>query len=284
MRGPPSGVGQYRHIERGYGARNLQQLRWPPALIADTPAAALARLYMLPGAHYNDPEFSWKYAVAPSPIGFVQGRGLGPQFEGDMFAGAARTFLDGGFLFRFKLTPDRLHFSFSDSRLNDLVADNLDKFDITESESLLIGRDFGITTDIETGPNGDLFVVSNTTGAVYQISGKQPLLFTANLNNTQETPPNNSTATGTATLMLSPDEQTARVSLNFSGLSSAETAAHIHGPAAPGVLAPVLFPLSDGNLSDFLITLTATDVQNLKNGLLYINVHSNNFPNGDIRG
>src|SRR3989454_11240522 len=220
MRGPPSGVGQYRHIERGYGARNLQQLRWPPALIADTPAAALARLYMLPGAHYNDPEFSWKYAVAPSPIGFVQGRGLGPQFEGDMFAGAARTFLDGGFLFRFKLTPDRLHFSFTDSRLTDLVADNLDKFDITESESLLIGKDFGITTDIETGPNGNLFVVSLTNSAVYEISGKQPSVFIANLNGAQEVPSNNSPATGTAILLLSPDEASARLSLSFSGLTS----------------------------------------------------------------
>src|SRR2546426_3441561 len=250
MRGPPSGVGQYRHIERGYGARNLQQLRWPPALIADTPAAALARLYMLPGAHYNDPEFSWKYAVAPAPLGFVQGRGLGPQFEGDMFVGAARTFLAGGFLFRFKLTPDRLHFSFSDPRLNDLVADNDDKFDIKESESLLIGHDFGITTDIETAPNGDVFVVSNTNGAVYEISGKQPTLFVANLTAAQETPPNNSNGVGTATILLSPDETSARVSLNFSGLTSAQTDAHIHGPAAPGVIGPILFPLPNGNVSD----------------------------------
>ncbi len=282
--GPLSRVAQYKQIETSYGAGNLQQLRWPPSLIADTPQDALSRLYMLPGAHYNDPEFSWKYAIPVSPVGFVQGRGLGPQFEGDMFVGAARTFLDGGFLFRFKLTPDRLHFAFSDSRLNDLVADNLDKFDITESESLLIGRDFGITTDIETGPNGDLFVVSNTNSAVYEISGKQSTLFVANLTGAQETPPNNSTATGTATVLLSPDETTARVSLNFDGLSSAETAAHIHGPGAPGVSAPIIFPLTNGNLSDFVITLAASDVQNLKSGLLYINVHSNSFPNGEIRG
>ena len=284
MMGPSSRVSQFKQIETSYGAGNLQQLRWPPSLIADTPADALARLYMLPGAHYNDPEFSWKYAVAPSPLGFVQGRGLGPQFEGDMFVGAARTFLSGGFLFRFKLTPDRLHFSFSDSRLNDLVADNLDKFDIAESETLLIGKDFGITTDVETGPNGNLFVVSNTNGAVYEISGKQPTLFVASLNGAQEVPPTNSNATGTATVLLSPDEKTARISLNFSGLSSSETAAHIHGPAAPGVNAPILFPLPDGNLSDFLITLTPPDVQNLKDGLLYINVHSSNFTNGEIRG
>jgi len=284
MMGPNSRVNQFKQIETTYGAGDLQQLRWPPSLIANTPAAALASLYMLPGAHYNDPEFSWKYAIPASPLGFVQGRGLGPQFEGDMFVGAARTFLAGGFLFRFRLTPDRLHFAFTDSRLNDLVADNLDKFDITESETLLIGRDFGITTDITTGPNGNLFVVSNTNSAVYEISGKQPTLFTANLNGAQETPPNNSTATGSATLLLSPDEQTALVTLNFSGLSSAETAAHIHGPAAPGNTAPPLFSLPNGAFTDFLVTLSATDVQNLKNGQFYINVHSSNLLNGEIRG
>src|SRR5213080_954365 len=198
MMGPNSRGAQFKQIESGYGSSDLQRLRWPPSLIADTPAAALSRLYMLPGAHYNDPEFSWKYAVAPAPLGFVQGRGIGPQFEGDMFVGAAQTFLSGGYLFRFRLTNDRLHFLFSDPRLNDLVADNADKFDVTESESLLIGKDFGITTDIETGPNGDLFVVSNTNGAVYEISGKQPTVFIANLSGAQETPPNNSTATGAA--------------------------------------------------------------------------------------
>ncbi|HSQ23176.1 MAG TPA: PQQ-dependent sugar dehydrogenase, partial [Pyrinomonadaceae bacterium] len=284
MMGPNSRVAQYKQIETSYGSGDLQQLRWPPTLIANTPAAALASLYMLPGAHYNDPEFSWKYAIPASPLGFVAGRGLGPQFEGDMFVGAARTFLVGGFLFRFKLTPDRQHFLFSDARLDDLVADNDDKFDIKESETLLIGRDFGITTDIQSGPNGNLFVVSNTNGSVYEISGKQPALFTANLTGAQETPPNNTTATGSATLLLSPDEATARVSLNFSGLTSAQTDAHIHGPGGSGVIAPILFPLPNGNISDFEITLTPTDVANLKNGLLYINVHSANFPNGEIRG
>ena len=285
LMGPSSRVAQFKQIETTYGTGDLQQLRWPPANIADSEAAALSRLNMLPGAHYNDPEFSWKYAIPAAPLGFVQGRGLGPQYEGDMFVGAARTFLYGGFLFRFKLTGDRLHFDFNDNPLLlDRVADNTDKFDITESEPLLIGQNFGITTDIQTGPNGNVFVVSNTNGAVYEISGKQPTLFTATLTGAQETPPNNSTATGTATLLLSPDEKTARVSLNFAGLSSAQNGAHIHGPGAAGVIAPILYPLPSGNLSDFVIALTTTDVQDLKNGLLYINVHSNNFPNGEIRG
>jgi hypothetical protein len=41
---------------------------------------------------------------------------------------------------------------------------------MTESESLVFGTDFGIVTDIETGPNGNLFVVSLDHGAIYEIS------------------------------------------------------------------------------------------------------------------
>jgi uncharacterized repeat protein (TIGR01451 family) len=282
--GPLSRIDEFRSIEMTYGAGNLQQLRWPPANTALTPQQALARMYMLPGAQYVDPEFSWKYAVAPSPIGFVKGRGLGPQFEGDLLVGASRTTLLNGFLFRFKLTADRQHFSFSDPRLADRVADNVDKFDQSESESLLIGKDFGITTDIQTGPNGNVFVVSLSNGAIYEIKSKPRTLFVANLTGSEETPPNNSAATGRATLLLSPDEKTARVSLVFNGLSSVQSDAHIHGPAIPGVSAPPVFPLPLGKISDFQINLTPEQVQDLKSGLLYINVHSSNFPAGEIRG
>ena len=174
--------------------------------------------------------------------------------------------------------------AFDDSRLQDKVADNLDKFDVTESESILIGKNFGVTTDIQTGPDGNLYVVSLSNGAVYRITGEQPTLYVATLTGAQETPPNNSTATGTATLLLSPDESEARVAVNFSGLSSTQTDAHIHGPAAPGVAAPPVFHLPHGNFNDLVISLSPTDVQNLKNGLLYINIHTSNFPGGEIRG
>ena len=49
------------------------------------------------------------------------------------------------------------------------VADNATKFDPTESESLRFGTGFGVGTDIQTGPNGNLFVVSLSGGAVYEI-------------------------------------------------------------------------------------------------------------------
>lgn len=167
--GPVSRIAQFKQIETTFGGRNLQQLRWPPENIADSPGDALERLFMLPGAHYSDPEFSWKWEVAPAGIGFVNGRGLGPQFAGDLFVGAATPNLEGGYLFHFNLTGNRRAIGVDDPRLEDRVADNVAKHDITESESLLIGRNFGVATDIETGPNGNLFVVSLTNGAIYEI-------------------------------------------------------------------------------------------------------------------
>jgi glucose/arabinose dehydrogenase len=167
--GPIERIAQFKEIETTFGGQNLQQIRWPPTNIADTPEEARSRLFMLPGARYSDPEFSWKWEVAPAGIGFVDGGGLGRQFAGDLFMGAATPLLEGGYLFHFNLTGNRRKVAVDDPRLEDRVADNLAKHEITESESLLIGRDFGVVTDIETGPNGNLFAVSLTNGAIYEI-------------------------------------------------------------------------------------------------------------------
>ena len=177
--GPLARIEQFKQIETTMFGGNLQQARWPPANIADSPEEALARMMMLPGAHYSDPEFSWKYEVAPAGVGFMDGSGIGPQYDGDLFVGAARPFLEGGFLWRFNLTGNRRNIAVDDPRLEDRVADNLDKPSATdpsanaralvESESLLFGRDFGVVTDIKTDPNGNLFVVSLSNGAIYEI-------------------------------------------------------------------------------------------------------------------
>lgn len=168
--GPIARIDQFKLIETTMFGGNLQQSRWPPTNIADSPEEAQARMVMLPGAHYSDPEFSWKFEVAPAGLGFIGSSALGPQYEGDMILGAARTTLLGGNLFRFNLTGNRRKIAVDDPRLEDRVADNVAKFDITESETLLFGTNFGIGTDIKTGPNGNLFVVSLTNGAVYEIS------------------------------------------------------------------------------------------------------------------
>ena len=167
--GPADRVAEFKAIELAIGGASLQQIRWPPANIADSPEEALSRLFMLPGALYSDPEFSWRYAVAPAGIGFLRSRALGPQYENDLFVGAARPTLANGYLFKFNLTGNRRKIGVDDPRLEDRVADNNAKFDITESEEIYFGRDFGVGTDIQTGPNGNLFVVSLSNGAVYEI-------------------------------------------------------------------------------------------------------------------
>jgi len=174
LAGPAVRVAEYKAIEttslHHEDFPNLQQFRWGPERIADTQAEALSRLFVLPGSHYSDPEFSWKHVLAPAAIGFVRGRGLGPQYENDLFVGFSVPAPLGGPLFRFNLTGNRRAIAVDDPRLQDRVADNVTFHDLSESESLLIGRDFGVLTDIETAPGGDVFVVSLDQGAIYAIS------------------------------------------------------------------------------------------------------------------
>jgi aldose sugar dehydrogenase len=171
--GPLARLAEYRAIEttslHHEDFPNLQQFRWGPENIAGNPGDALSRLFVLPGSRYSDPEFSWKFVLAPSAIGFLGSRALGPQYQGDLFVGFSTTDTEAGPLFHFNLTGNRKKIAVDDPRLEDRVADNVTFHDITESESLRFGTGFGIVTDIETGPNGSLFVVSLDQGAIYEV-------------------------------------------------------------------------------------------------------------------
>jgi hypothetical protein len=192
--GPLNRIAQYKGIETtslhpAEPFPNLQQFRWGPERIANTPDQARSRLFMLPGAIYKDPELSWRWVVAPAAVGFATEDALGPAFAGNMFVGFSRPDPLGGALLRIPLSPDRLDIAKSQLRgltplaqllspvasapLEDGVADNLAPMDITESEGLLLGRDFGVVTDIRSGPSGNLYVVSLSRGAVYEISPRE---------------------------------------------------------------------------------------------------------------
>ena len=175
LAGPLSRIAQFKSIETTQFGSSLQQVRYPPTRIAYTPALALSRLFTLPGATYVDPEFSWKFEVGPAGTAFVYGTALGAEYDGTLWIGSARSFQQvggtGGSLYLFYLTADRLHVDVSDDpRLADRVADNLQKFEGKESEILLIGTGFGITPDIEQGPDGNIYIVSITDGVIYKIS------------------------------------------------------------------------------------------------------------------
>lgn len=110
--------------------------------------------------------------------------------------------------------------------------------------------------------------------------------FVALLNGTQEAPPNPTvTATGIAYLTYVDSTKMLCVYLTYSNLSSAETAAHVHGPGTVNVDAPIIFTLDPGNPKQQCFgPVSTTTKSNLLKNLLYINVHSANFTGGEIRG
>jgi hypothetical protein len=112
---------------------------------------------------------------------------------------------------------------------------------------------------------------------------------TAALSGDQEVPPVNSTASARGSVVLSADESQITVRLSFSGLSSANTLTHIHGPALPGVNAPPIFNLGNsgatsGELGPLQFAVSSDQVAALKDGLWYFNIHTVNHDGGEIRG
>lgn len=56
-----------------------------------------------------------------------------------------------------------------DPRLPDRVADNTPTARATESESLVFGTGFGVATDVQTGPDGHLYVIDHIGGTIWEI-------------------------------------------------------------------------------------------------------------------
>src|SRR5688572_18127390 len=115
--------------------------------------------------------------------------------------------------------------------------------------------------------------------------------FQATLTGAQQVPPVASTGTGIGTVVLNTAETQITVDLTFSGLSSNTNAAHIHGAAAAGSNAGVLFDFSavtpaatSGTIPQQTFAITAAQVTQLKAGQFYFNIHTGNFGGGEIRG
>lgn len=110
--------------------------------------------------------------------------------------------------------------------------------------------------------------------------------FHANLSGTQEVPPVVSSGTGFCNALRDQPQAKLNVTCTYQGLSSPATAAHIHlGP--PGVNGPVVFTLSLAPSSPIVSTwsgLTPANIADLLAGNFYVNIHTQVFPGGEIRG
>ena len=111
------------------------------------------------------------------------------------------------------------------------------------------------------------------------------LKYAATLRGAYEVPKTPSRGEGQVTAVLDTDTATLKYSVTYSGLSGPGTGAHFHGPAKVGAEAPVVVPVSSvSSPITGTAQLTAAQITDLNSGKWYFNVHTNAYPNGEIRG
>jgi aldose sugar dehydrogenase len=120
-----------------------------------------SELVNFPGSKYSDPIFSFKEPIGITEIEFLSSNSLGDKFANNIFVGDIRN----GNLYFFKLNEARNGFILDSPNLEDKVAD-----DDSELDPLIIGSGFAGITDIKTGPDGNLYVLSYEDGSIYKIS------------------------------------------------------------------------------------------------------------------
>ena len=109
----------------------------------------------------------------------------------------------------------------------------------------------------------------------------------ATLNSSQEVPATKSNGTGNAEFTLDPSTKQLSWKIDYSGLTGDATAAHIHGPAAPGSNARVVLNLAPSGIKNPIegsATLTDQQVADLLAGQDYVNIHTAQHKGGEIRG
>lgn len=106
----------------------------------------------------------------------------------------------------------------------------------------------------------------------------------ADLQPSEEVPSVSSSARGMGTFILDTQQKTLTFNIEFSGLQGTETGAHIHGPAERGQNADILFTLPAGNEKTGVWHYDPALENDIFEGRTYVNIHSNAFPDGEIRG
>jgi hypothetical protein len=131
-------------------------------------------------------------------------------------------------------------------------------------------------------------LVAGSLAAIFicGIARADQINFKADLNGASEVPPVTTTGKGTATASLNTATKMLTWDVDYSGMSGPVTAAHIHGPAAPGANAGVLVSLGTTLASPIKGSATLTDAQisDLEAGQTYINLHTADNKGGEVRG
>ena len=118
-------------------------------------------LVQFQGSHYADPIFSWLRSEGVTDMEIFNSSSLGERYTYNIFVGD----INNGNLYFFAINSNRTGLDLSGiAGLEDLVADNSE-----ELNAVIFGRGFtGGITDIETGPDGYLYILT-LSGDLYRI-------------------------------------------------------------------------------------------------------------------
>src|ERR671919_989165 len=149
-------------VEPGFNS-GWKQVMGP---IAANTGVSKSSLVNMPGSQYADPVFSWAESIGVTDIEFFNSTAFGPNYENGIFVGDITT----GTLFYFEPNGDRTGINLeSDPLLSDLIADSDD-----ETSAVTFGTGFAGITDIETSPDGNLYILAydreaEGQGSLYRI-------------------------------------------------------------------------------------------------------------------
>jgi hypothetical protein len=165
----------------------------------------------------------------------------------------------------------------------------------SEGGSVLGGR-------IDGGPGIDTISYDGYTSPITIDLDNGRQFFEADLGGENEVPPASTPASGSGTFVLNDAGTELTFTVTFEGLQGSllgAVGAHFHGPATAAENAPIVRGLTPEELGDLTVSagtfsgvwtsadsqpLTEELVQQLRDGLIYFNIHTTEFPGGEIRG
>jgi glucose/arabinose dehydrogenase len=128
----------------------------------------------MPGAGntYSQPEFSWQQVVVPTAVNFPFATTWGPSYNDKILVAIGPQSVVAGSIYQFPLNAarDALDVTQLPPALQDLVANNT-----TEANLVRVGQGFGGITDLEVGPDNNMYVVDLNGGRVFRIVGQFPV-------------------------------------------------------------------------------------------------------------
>jgi hypothetical protein len=107
--------------------------------------------------------------------------------------------------------------------------------------------------------------------------------FKADLKASEEVPPSDSSGAGTADVTLDTAANKVSWKITYENLTGDVTAAHFHGPAKVGENAGPIVDIT-ANVKDGSADVTADQAKMISEGNTYINIHTQKYPDGEIRG